>query len=530
VPGVTEAFNLIPIVSDILWYRFSPASWTFAASVLVAFALDDLRDESPRLAVSRYWAALALVLCTTAVAWVLARPIFHDLRGAYLANRWIAFSVGWPLLALTLATVAVWFRGGVAKTQWLAVLLCVDAVVLYSVPRFSDLKNVEYGGLAGVRFLQENLGLQRFYGLGPIAPNYGSYFGIASLNHNDMPIASRWTDFITRHLHANAGPLLFTGERHYDDGLPSPEEELLHNLAWYEWTATKYIVQHSGSAPFFESILQQTGAGHETGSVSLTAATEITGRLSVTGEPIPVASAVEVRAPSFHGTAQGTLKLRICAAECTGGQADAANLHDGQSVKIPLAGSLVLAPKRRMRSYITYEERGMPLAVWRFPATRADDRPMSAALEGFQDPGFKLRREWTSGDRRMPRRVHMDPAMEIYELRDPKPYFDVLDGSCKLVVESRTRLTADCDGPAALVRRELFFPGWSASANGTSLDIVDYGELFQRVALNGGVSQITFSYMPVRGREACWGFGLGVLGLGVCLAMTLRRRTLRPPG
>ena len=69
------------------------------------------------------------------------------------------------------------------------------------------------------------------------------------------------------------------------------------------------------------------------------------------------------------------------------------------------------------------------------------------------------------------------------------------------------------------MERNLAAAGW--------IDDDAYGDLFQRVALNGGVSRITFSYVPVRGREACWGFGLGVLGLGLCLAMTLRSRSLR---
>jgi hypothetical protein len=251
--------------------------------------------------------------------------------------------------------------------------LSLDAIVLFLIPRLSEPRGVEYA-LGGIRYLQEHLGLQRFYTLGPIAPNYASYFGIASINHNDVPISVRWTDFIKEHLHAYLdSPSLFIGTQHYEKSLPSPEAELRRNLEWYQWVGVKYVVKD---------------------------------------------------APTLFA--------------------------------------------------------GTPL-------------------------------------------VYRDAAMAIFELPDAKPYFEAPDGGCRLVPDSRTSLLAECRRPAQIVRRELFFPGWSATRDGSPLPIDAYGELFQAVTVPAGTSHLAFEYAPVHARAGFWCFLLGVVGTAAAFALTLRR-------
>jgi hypothetical protein len=376
VPGATQICNLFPFVKDVAWYRYSPASWELATAVLAAFAIDDVRREPRWRTLRRHGAAMAVLLGLCAFLWVNAGPVLHDLRGATSLTGWRIVSLAWPLGAFVLVAAAACFRQAIVRASALAAVLCLDAVVLFMIPRFSAPTRVEYGGLAGVKFLQDNLGLQRFYTLGPIAPNYGSFFGIASLNHNDLPIASRWTRFIHEHLEPHGDPTLFIGTHYYDKHLPSPQSELQRNLEWYEWAGVKYVVR--------------------------------------------------------------------------GGD---------------------------VRSL--------------FP------------------------------DDRRARLVHRDAAMSIFELPNPRPYFEVTKGACTLSVRSRTSLDAACVGPAELVRRELFFPGWSAASNGAPLPIEEHGDLFQRISLPGGTNEIQFSYRPVHARLALWGFVLGFIGLALCLTFTL---------
>jgi hypothetical protein len=109
--------------------------------------------------------------------------------------------------------------------------------------------------LVGVRFLQANLGMQRFVTLGPLAPNYGSYFGIASINHNDLPIPRLWTDFVARKLDANADPIGFTGSIRVDPAGPSSQESLLKNLPNYLGVGVRYVL-----APYYAPLPEETKA------------------------------------------------------------------------------------------------------------------------------------------------------------------------------------------------------------------------------------------------------------------------------
>jgi hypothetical protein len=96
--------------------------------------------------------------------------------------------------------------------------------------------------MAPVVFLRDTLGLQRFYTLGPISPNYGSEFGIASINQNDLPVPEAWSDYIVANLDSNVDPLLFTGFSRADPAGPSAVDELLRNLSNYAAVGTAYVV------------------------------------------------------------------------------------------------------------------------------------------------------------------------------------------------------------------------------------------------------------------------------------------------
>ena len=51
-----------------------------------------------------------------------------------------------------------------------------------------------------VTWLEQHLGSQRFYTLGPIQPEYGSYFGISQVNVDDLPLPKTWNDYIAARL------------------------------------------------------------------------------------------------------------------------------------------------------------------------------------------------------------------------------------------------------------------------------------------------------------------------------------------
>ncbi|MCY0876853.1 MAG: YfhO family protein, partial [Firmicutes bacterium] len=63
--------------------------------------------------------------------------------------------------------------------------------------------------------------------------------------------------------------------------------------------------------------------------------------------------------------------------------------------------------------------------------------------------------------------------------------------------------------PTVLVRRELYFPGWTAKVNGKSVPIHEYKSLFQSIQVPAGRSTVVFTYLPPHENWATAGFAIG---------------------
>jgi hypothetical protein len=109
------------------------------------------------------------------------------------------------------------------------------------------------------------------------------------------------------------------------------------------------------------------------------------------------------------------------------------------------------------------------------------------------------------------RRVYADAAMDIFELSNPAPYFEVVSGKCRVAAPNRRHADVDCATPATLVRREMFYPGWTARVNGTETTISLYKDLFQMIGLPQGKSAVEFRYAPP---HIVWMWLAALVGIG----------------
>lgn len=125
--------------------------------------------------------------------------------------------------------------------------------------------------------------------------------------------------------------------------------------------------------------------------------------------------------------------------------------------------------------------------------------------------------------------VYSDSVADVYRLPNPAPMYSVASGSCRLSHQSVSGVTADCRGPATIVRRELAMPGWSAQAAGRSLTVSPSGPLFQSVRVGGGTSMVRFTFEPPHEDAGLAAFAAGVILLlaGWWLGATGRR--VMPP-
>ncbi|SAK71610.1 Bacterial membrane protein YfhO [Caballeronia fortuita] len=253
-PGSSVIVKIVPGLKVAAYFRYLPPSWEFALCVLAGFALTDVAREggSRALRIAVAFVALAVV----AAIWTTYR------HGMSLHGRLaLGSAIFVAVIVLAMAALAWRARTGETRRRALAVLLALEAVVYFVIPTLSAPSRGTVV-LDGVRYLQKNLGMQRFVTLGPVQPNYGAYYGIASINHNDLPIPRAWTDYVERHLDSNAPPILFTGSSRQDPAGPSAADQLIANLDAYRRVGVRYVLapKEALGLPAFASLARHAGA------------------------------------------------------------------------------------------------------------------------------------------------------------------------------------------------------------------------------------------------------------------------------
>ena len=357
---VTSLFHLVPGFRQTAFYRYSQPTWEFAIVVLAALGLNDLLRKS----IKRAWVigAVGVAALTLLISAQGSQALANRLAGAPHQRVWWILSVAGAAVAVFTAGCAATFLRDRTRVVAVSSVVLIEVVALFVIPQFSAPRsNVETGG---VRFLQAQGGTSRFFTLGPIAPGYGSYFGLGSVAINNFPPKKYW-EFVKTTLNKNVNPIVFTGTTRVDPAGPSPAQEFVRNMPNYEAAGVKYVVLHSG-----------------------------------------------------------------------------------------------------------------------------DTLPAPA-------------------DKALPE-VYRDDVLRILELPNPKPYFEAIDGGCRLRFSDRTKVSASCDRPGTLIRRELFMPGWNAQVNGRKARLSEDQSVFQAVKLPQGTSTVTFGFTPPRLGPALIAFMLGV--------------------
>ena len=492
---VTELFNLLPFIKDAAFYRYAPPSWEMAAVVLAAFALDDL--TSNRLQTWWYYTIpLVVMALTISLVFLTARPLLTRL--AVYPDFWMVpcFSVAWTTAVILFIPIAVTLPVVKFQRLALAIVAVADALLLFLIPRFANPREYRLN-LGGVEFLQKNLGLQRFYSLGPIAPNYATYFGVASINHIDVPIPARWTNYIAEQLDSNnVHGSNFLGTARKNPQGPTAADELVRNLTNYEAVGVKYVVAPAGDVPFLRTIT--FGSSLRTGNVPL----PINNGDVVSGQfpgviPSGLLVGVQVFVGTYGGHATGMLKASLQTASGFEAEAvaDVTRARDNQFFTLLFPQPFLISAPGPAQFRFEITECTSPLALWRFPPVPGEAQALRhghSSLDGY----LAIRLLYQQANNVLPEPVYQDNLMSIYELPAPKSYFETVGGSCTVQIVAREAVNTTCEGPASLIRRELFFPGWRATVNGTDTAITIHDNLFQQIAIPAGPATISFDFRP----------------------------------
>ena len=282
---VVDVLAHVPGLRSMAVYRYADPTWELAAVVLAALGLDDVARGWTRLRT----AVVAVGVVAMGVVWA-GTADWHALTGAIgpsggmQAHRHV-FAAGSVAAALGLlgclllgtclaaphapepstadpgvrgrqhlrATVPA-HLGDDGRLRRIGRVVMAAAVageaVLLVASTYASAPRPVAPSFTSVSWLQAHLGTYRFATLGPIQPNYGSYFRIAEVNVNDLPLPRAWTTYIAEHLDPNTVPFEFTGGYRSDPNGPAPAELVIDRMADYEAVGVRFVaVPATGADP-----------------------------------------------------------------------------------------------------------------------------------------------------------------------------------------------------------------------------------------------------------------------------------------
>jgi hypothetical protein len=124
----------------------------------------------------------------------------------------------------------------------------LDAVAMFTLPQLSAPRSVTVDA-GPAQFLAAHLGSDRFFSMWVYHADYGSYFGLASLDSDDLPVPDQWADYVRANLAPDADPTIFDGRR-VEKGGPDAAADLQRHLAAYEQAGVRFVLSQTGTEPF----------------------------------------------------------------------------------------------------------------------------------------------------------------------------------------------------------------------------------------------------------------------------------------
>jgi hypothetical protein len=252
IPLLGHVLGWLPGMQRIAFFRYATPTLELPIIILTAIGLDDL-VRVPEHRRRALWAAGAM-LVLVAVAVIGARPLASTLGSRYSHRLYFEVAVAWAVLTVLGLAAAGTRRNPTGRGRLLCAIVAIDAAAMFAASEAPAPRHVQVD-TAPAAFLQRHLGEGRFFTLGPLQPNYGSYFGVASANINDLPIPRLYADYIHARLDPVVNPIVLVGNSGggRDPFAPSPATELLRHLDGYRQLGVEYVLtparQQLGQSP-----------------------------------------------------------------------------------------------------------------------------------------------------------------------------------------------------------------------------------------------------------------------------------------
>ncbi|HQT46094.1 MAG TPA: hypothetical protein PLY97_02635 [Acidocella sp.] len=478
VSQVTWLMNQLPGLATADSTRYSGAALDFAIITLAALGFDDY-CRLPALSAARLSAillTLGLILAAVVVpisdfirAWYAAKP--HDM---FVSFGTTAFAI------VILALLSAELRRPRYRRALVGILLLGPALTLV-FPQFAGFRS-EHLDMAPIRYLQSHIGTSRMLSLGPIDLNFPDRWRIASINYSALPAPELWTSYLTTQLFPEAD------KNDYGGGWPNQRLALGNNLAAYEAIGVRYVVANPGeSFPAAYQLPVVNMPANNSARTLMPGGPDITGTIA-TNLPFRSVAAVSALVGTYAGQSRGPVTGTFCAAGACATAAVQAGIVPDNSPMLFLFAKPLDIPAGATVTYDFGHPSGIQIALW-FGATASGGAAPSLDFINVVSPLTP------------PKLVFQDAKTAIYELPQSAPYAQTANADCRVNILDRQDIETSCPKPTLLTRRELFFPGWSATVNGHPARISQTG-LFQSVPVPSGPADTRFSYAPPHIRAA----------------------------
>jgi hypothetical protein len=251
LPLVSTLVDLVPLLKQTLFCRYSAPSWAFCSALLCAIVIDDIslrHFQSNKKAIGGLLFGFSIASVSLFLAWKLVRELY--VQDGYSVFLWVSLTWGVGSVVMAAFVLKMAEERHEIAGRAMTALLAIDAIALFSVPLFSGVTRAPSSS-DGVLYLKKRIGNDRFYTLGPIAPNYGAYYHIASINYSYLPVAENWVKYVKEYIDPYADPSVFDGSGIRSDAkAPAQAEVLRENIREYEQIGVRYIVTPHSQDPF----------------------------------------------------------------------------------------------------------------------------------------------------------------------------------------------------------------------------------------------------------------------------------------
>ncbi len=234
-------WNLVPLVGAASLPRYVMPSCELALIVLAILGVRDLAERAR----ARQWllgASVFMALVVLAIA-LGARPLNRGLTLTTSQRVLFALVGTAPFIVLGVLAVLSRFPTTAFTLVVVAATLVGESFLWFVVPTIAAPKSIMID-YAPINYLRAHQGEERFLDLSVLYPNWGSQFGLNSLNATDLPFPQSFKSYVQRDLYPGLKPAdAFTRDR--PSSVDAQEQELAAHFVSYEDASVKYLLAPS---------------------------------------------------------------------------------------------------------------------------------------------------------------------------------------------------------------------------------------------------------------------------------------------